>query len=89
MPSLYGVGKPLIIFGEPPTSGHPCEGALYHPTSRQEHEAAFSLGQLDYVQLDPLLGRVFSAVVCADRTTADGIVLAKESGLDMFRFTIF
>lgn len=37
----------LEILREAPTSAEPCEVSFYHPTSRQEFEAAGGVGALD------------------------------------------
>jgi hypothetical protein len=39
--------------------GSPSEASLYHPSSRQQYQAAFGLALLDHFQLDAMLGGHF------------------------------
>ena len=50
------LGGPLIVLGEPSEAGGPGEGTLDDPSSGQENEAAFGLGQLDDAEFDAVLG---------------------------------
>ena len=56
-------GKPLIVTRQAPKPRDPGKGTLHHPSSRQQDEAAFGLGQLDDCQLDALRGRRLSRVI--------------------------
>src|SRR5579859_2104604 len=50
-----GLRQALIVASQTPKTSHPGERALDHPSTRQEHEAALGLRQLDHFQADTML----------------------------------
>src|SRR6476619_2842795 len=48
------LGQPLVVTGQPPETSSPGKAAFHYPSARQQHEASFSVWQLDYLQPDTL-----------------------------------
>lgn len=68
-------GKAFIVSGESPEACGPGEGACYHPSAGQQHEASFGHRVLDDFELDAVLLGGFGGV-------GPGVALIDEGQLD-------
>lgn len=48
-------GEALVVAGQTPEAGGPCEASLHHPAARQQDKASFCLSMFDHFQLDAML----------------------------------
>src|ERR1700739_944606 len=55
--TCQGFGQALVVASQSPEPVEPTETALDHPATRQQHEALFRLGQLEYLQFDAFVTR--------------------------------
>ena len=77
METSYGLRQPLVVSGQAAETRGPGKGTFDHPSTRQEHESAFSFFEFYHNQSDPI-------GCCRCRRFLSRIPLVDKGHLDMF-----